>query len=61
MQAVLDLLGVLLLLAFMSASLAIRSKLIARHEELVLKAEKEKKSTSSLMNRLAWDTLRMKK
>ncbi len=60
-QTILDCLGVLLMLAFISAALSIRTKLIAQHEDLLRKAEREHKSPSSLINRLAWDTLRMKR
>ncbi len=59
-QAILDWLGVLLMLAFISASMAIRSTLVMQHEELLQRAEKEHKPACSLMNRLAWNTLRMK-
>ncbi len=59
-QTILDGLGVLRMLAFISAALAIRTKLVTQHEELLRMAEREHESPSSLMNRLAWDTLRMK-
>ena len=58
--AILDWLGVLLMLAFISAAFAIRSKLVTQHQEFLQRAEREQKYPSSLMNRLAWDTLRMK-
>ncbi len=59
-QTILDGLGVLRMLAFISAALAIRTKLVTQHEELIHRADRERKSPSSLMNRLAWETLRMK-
>jgi len=57
---ILSILGVLFLLAFMSASLAIWYKLLTNYQELIKRAKEEDKPISSAMNKMIWDTLRMK-
>jgi len=44
----------------MSASLAIWYKLLTNYQELIKKAKEEDKPISSVMNKMIWDTLRMK-
>ena len=48
-----------LLLAFMSALFAIRSKLLLKHEELLRRAEREGTTNGEALNELARDALRM--
>ncbi len=57
---ILNILGVLFLLAFLSASMAISYKLLTNYQELIKKAKEEDKTISSVMNKMIWDTLRMK-
>ncbi len=58
---ILSALGVLFLLAFMSVSLVILYRLLTNYEELIKKAEEENKPISSVMNKMIWNTLRMRK
>lgn len=59
-DTILSILWVLFLLAFMSASLAISYKLLTNYQNLIKRAKEEDKSISSVMNKMIWDTLRMK-
>lgn len=59
MYTVLNVLGLILFLAFMSFSMAIRFKLTMYHE-LSKKAEDEGKPISVNINKVIRDTLRMK-
>ena len=52
-------LSMFLLLAFMSASFAIRSRLLLKHEELLRRAKREGTTNDEALNELAWDALRM--
>ncbi len=60
LYTILDILAVLFLLAFMSASLVILYRLLTSYEELIKKAEEENKPISSVMNKIIWNTLRMR-
>ena len=51
--------SIFLLLAFLSASFAIRSRLLLKHEELLRRAEREGTTNDEALNELAWDALRM--
>ena len=47
------------LLAFLSASFALRSKLLLEHGELLRRAEREGTTNDEALNELALDALRM--